>query len=77
MDPKLLEEFTISSVETGRNYKISIRLPEQYYDSDEKYSILYVLDSKQDKDKSGRVIASCSSSEEVKEALICPKFLSF
>jgi predicted alpha/beta superfamily hydrolase len=55
VDPKLQDEFTISSLETGRNYKISIHLPEQYYDSDEKYSTLYVLDSKQDKDYVGKI----------------------
>jgi predicted alpha/beta superfamily hydrolase len=53
--PKLLDELPFPSVETGRNYKISIRLPEQYYHSDEKYSTMYVLDSEQDNEYVGKI----------------------
>ena len=48
IDPTLIKQFSISSMQTGRTYDITVQLPEDYSISSKPYPTMYVLDAKQD-----------------------------
>jgi predicted alpha/beta superfamily hydrolase len=50
IDPTLVELFPISSLSTGRDYTISIRLPNDYHVSTKAYATMYVLDAEQNEE---------------------------
>ncbi|QMU28742.1 alpha/beta hydrolase [Adhaeribacter radiodurans] len=50
IDPNLVESFSLTSANTGRDYTISVHLPEDYSLSANTYATLYVLDAEQDED---------------------------
>ncbi|WP_026461277.1 alpha/beta hydrolase [Adhaeribacter aquaticus] len=47
VNPDFIKSFNLSSKETGIDYTISIKLPEDYHTSSEIYHTMYVLDAEQ------------------------------
>lgn len=44
LEPSLVATFSIASAATGATYEIKVAQPADYFSSDEKYAVIYVLD---------------------------------